>query len=99
MHDFEYCAPASLQQAIDLMASHRGTASILAGGTDLIISMRTRRKQPGLLIDAKKIPELSALKMDKKGLSIGASVSCISIYENTQIAEKHPALADSRLVK
>lgn len=95
MHDFEYCAPASLQEAIDMMAAHQGSANLLAGGTDLIVMMRTRRKRPDLVIDVKRIPELSDLKMDETGLSIGASVSCRTIFENDEITARYPALADS----
>jgi CO/xanthine dehydrogenase FAD-binding subunit len=95
MHDFEYCAPANLKEAIGLMATHKGSASLMAGGTDLIVFMRARRKRPDLLIDVKRIPELSELKMDDSGLTIGASVSCISLYENEQIATAYPALVDS----
>jgi carbon-monoxide dehydrogenase medium subunit len=95
MHDFDYCAPTSLQEAIGLMATHKGSANLLAGGTDLLIFMRARRKQPGLVIDAKKIPELSEVKLDKSGLTIGASVSCKVIYDNEEIATLYPALIDS----
>ena len=95
MHEFEYCAPANLDEAVGLMATHKGAANLMAGGTDLIIFMRARRKRPELLIDAKKIPELSELKMDKNGLTIGASVSCRSLYENAKIARAYPALVDS----
>ena len=95
MHDFKYCAPASLQEAIDLLAAHQGSANLLAGGTDLIVMMRARRKRPELVIDVKKIPELSELKFDETGLTIGASVSCRAVFENDQIAARYPALADS----
>jgi len=95
MHDFDYCAPSSLQEAMDAMAAHNGSASLLAGGTDLIVMMRVRRKQPGLVIDVKKIPELSELRIDDAGLTIGASVSCRKIFENDQVAAMYPALADS----
>ncbi|MFT5134471.1 MAG: CO/xanthine dehydrogenase FAD-binding subunit [Gammaproteobacteria bacterium] len=95
MHDFEYCAPANLQEAIGLMATHKGSASLMAGGTDLIVFMRARRKRPDMVVDAKKIPELSELKMEKNGLTIGASVSCRAIYENEQVAGAYPALVDS----
>ena len=91
MHDFEYCAPANLQEAIGLMATHKGSANLLAGGTDLIVFMRARLKRPDLVIDAKLIPELSELKMDKTGLTIGASVSCATIYENEKIADLYPS--------
>jgi CO/xanthine dehydrogenase FAD-binding subunit len=95
MHDFDYCAPQSLKEAIALMASQKGSANLLAGGTDLLIFMRARRKQPDLVIDAKHIPELSEVKLDSNGLSIGASVSCKAIYENQDIAATYPALIDS----
>lgn len=95
MHDFEYCAPDKLQEALGLMATHKGSAQLLAGGTDLIVFMRARSKRPDLLIDVKKIPELSELQLDKAGLTIGASVSCRAIYENDQIAGKYSALVDS----
>ena len=72
MHDFEYCAPDNLQEAIGLKAAHKGSANLLAGGTDLIVFMRARSKRPDFLIDAKKIPELSELKLDSAGLTIGA---------------------------
>lgn len=98
MHDFEYCAPANLQEAIGLMATHKGSANLLAGGTDLIVFMRARLKRPDLVIDAKLIPELSELKMDKSGLTIGASVSCTTIYENEQVADLYPALVDSTML-
>ena len=98
MHDFEYCAPANLQEAIGLMATHKGSANLLAGGTDLIVFMRARLKRPDLVIDAKLIPELSELKMDKTGLTIGASVSCTTIYENEEIADLYPALVDSTML-
>ena len=95
MHEFEYCAPVKLQEAIGLMTDNKGSASLLAGGTDLLIFMRARRKQPALVVDTKKIPELQELKITDEGLSIGASVSCRRIYKNVALAEKYPALVDS----
>ena len=95
MHDFEYCAPANLQEAIGLMARHKDAAKLMAGGTDLIVMMRARRKRPDFVIDIKNLPELSELNMDEAGLTIGASVSCRTLYEDDQITRVYPALADS----
>lgn len=95
MQDFEYRAPDNLRDAVGLMAAHKASANLLAGGTDLLIFMRARRKQPKLVIDVKKIPELSGLTVDTKGLTIGANVSCRTIYENARIADMYPALVDS----
>ncbi len=98
MHDFDYCAPVDLQEAMTLKAAHGSSANLLAGGTDLLIFMRAGRKRPTLLIDAKKIPELSGLQLDAQGLTIGANVSCRKIYENHQIAEQFPVLVDSTTI-
>lgn len=95
MHDFEYCAPDKLQKAVGLMATRGRSASLLAGGTDLIVLMRARRKRPDLLIDAKKIPELAQLRLDDTGLILGAAVSCRRISEDPQIAKTFPALVDA----
>lgn len=95
MQNFAYCAPDNLKEAIALKARHTGSANIIAGGTDLIIFMRARRKQPDVLIDGKKIPELTEIVLDDSGLTLGAAVSCRRIYTDAQIAAKYPALIDS----
>ena len=95
MHDFDYCAPGNLQEALALMGTHGDSARLLAGGTDLIVMMRAGRKRPKLLIDGKKIPELSKISLDANGLSLGAAVSCRNISEHPQVARMFPALVDS----
>jgi carbon-monoxide dehydrogenase medium subunit len=95
MHDFDYVVAGDLNEATRLLAEHQGAASVLAGGTDLIVRMRAGRQQATLVIDAKKIPELRQLHLDDSGLTIGAAVSCREIWGNKDIAEHYPALIDS----
>ncbi len=95
MKDFQYLAPSRLNEAAILMAEHAGSAQLLAGGTDLLIFMRNGRKSPEFIIDAKKIPELSRLHLDADQLTIGAAVSCRTIWENPEIADRFPALTDA----
>ena len=95
MHEFEYVAANSLEEAAQLMSANKGEARLLAGGTDLIVIMRNGRRQPKLVIDAKQIPELNEIKLDDSGLSIGAAVSCRRIWENEDIKAQYPALIDS----
>jgi CO/xanthine dehydrogenase FAD-binding subunit len=95
MHEFEYVAPEKLADAAALMAKHAGSAQMMAGGTDLLIFMRVGRTSPQVVIDAKKIPELTQLELSGNKLTIGASVSCRTIWENAEIAEKFPALIDA----
>jgi carbon-monoxide dehydrogenase medium subunit len=94
MHDFQYATPQSLNEALKLLG-RRGGAALLAGGTDLIVKMRARRLRPGLVVDAKRIPELNVMKLDKSGLTLGAAVSCRRVYTDRKVARMFPALAES----
>jgi carbon-monoxide dehydrogenase medium subunit len=95
MHSFEYAAPTSLGEAVNLLAGARGNARVLAGGTDLIINMRVGRRKPALVVDGKHIPELNELSLTASGLTIGAAVSCRRAYEHAEVAKRYPALVDS----
>ncbi|MBI2992826.1 MAG: xanthine dehydrogenase family protein subunit M [Gammaproteobacteria bacterium] len=94
MHDFQFVTPGTLNEALKLLAKHGASAQLLAGGTDLIVKMRVRHARPDLVLDAKHIPELNVLKLDGTGLTIGAAVSCRSIYLDERIAARYPALVD-----
>lgn len=96
MKDFSYAAPTSLAEATTLLASANGTAKILAGGTDIIVQLREGLREAGVVVDIKKIPELTQLKFSPQtGLWLGASVPCYQIYENAELCKAYPALADS----
>ncbi len=95
MKDFQYLAPRKLDEAAVLMAEHAGSAQLLAGGTDLLIFMRNGRKSPDVIIDAKKIPELTRLHLDGDRLTIGAAVSCRTVWEHPEISVRFPALTDA----
>lgn len=95
MHAFDYDAPTTLTEAIDILNRQNGSARPLAGGTDLIDHMRTGRLKPQHVVDVKKIPELNVLELSEEGLRLGAAVPCFRIYEDPQISSKYAALADS----
>jgi carbon-monoxide dehydrogenase medium subunit len=95
MQDFEYEAPTTLAAAVELLARYNGNARLLAGGTDLIDHIRTGRLAPGLVIDAKKIPDLNVLEVTERGLRLGAAVPCWRVYGNSGIVAHYSALADS----
>lgn len=95
MRDFDYAAPATLADALALIASANGSARPLAGGTDLIDHVRTGRLSPDLLIDVKKLPELNVLDASSEGLRVGAAVPCWQIIADPDVARDYTALADS----
>jgi carbon-monoxide dehydrogenase medium subunit len=96
VHEFDYAAPKSLQEAINLLTTANGEGRPLAGGTDLIAQMKENRKNPRLIVDMKKIPELNVLSCDpQQGLRIGAAVSCTRISTFVPVREQYPALAEA----
>src|SRR5262249_35534246 len=95
MRDFEYEAPATVEEAVKVLARHNGSARPLAGGTDLIDQIRVGRHQPRVVVDIKKIPELNVLELSTTGVQLGAAVPCYRIYDDAAIAAKYTALADS----
>ena len=94
MHAFDYRAPQTVEDAVTLLGTDG--ARPLAGGTDLIVQLRRADRQAALLVDVKRIPELSDISFDPAGgLSLGAAVACADIAEHPQIAATYPALADA----
>ena len=96
MHELHYEAPTSLDQAIGLLAAAGDDGRMLAGGTDLIIQMRAGVREPGQVIDAKKIPELQTLSYDaRSGLRLGAALACCEIIDNPTVRQHYPGLVEA----
>jgi carbon-monoxide dehydrogenase medium subunit len=99
LKDFEYLAPRTLREAVRLLAEKGGQARVLAGGTDLIVQMRNRRRQPECVVDVKQIPELTQITYTaRKGLRIGAAVPCSRIYQNAEVVARYPGLVDAAII-
>ncbi|MHB0876626.1 MAG: FAD binding domain-containing protein [Anaerolineae bacterium] len=96
MNPYEYCAPATVSEAIALLAEKGERARPLAGGTDLIPQLRLGRFRLERVVDLKRIPELNQLAFDSTdGLSLGAAVPCCRIYEDERVCTAYPALVDA----
>ena len=94
MKHFDYAAPQSVGEAAHLLGVHP-QALLLAGGTDLLVQLRSGRKSADLVIDLKRISELNEIHYDAAhGLTLGAAVPCYRIYRDPAIAAAYPALAD-----
>ena len=91
---FDYAAPHSLEEALTLMSAHPG-ARPLAGGTDLLVQMRSGRKESDFVVDVKGVPDLNELACDPaRGLTLGAAVPCYRIYGDAAVARAYPSLAE-----
>ena len=95
---FEYHAPTSLPQALDFLAKYDGKGSVLAGGTDLLVSMKKREILPEHLISLKEIAELKGIHDEKEGMKIGALVTLGEIEHSKMIQDKFRVLWDAAQV-
>jgi CO/xanthine dehydrogenase FAD-binding subunit len=96
LRPFAYRAPASVGDAVSLLAENGPRARPLAGGTDLLVQLRAGRFDLDLVVDVKHIPELNAVSYSPAaGLTVGAAVSCATLCENPDVQAHYPALIDS----
>lgn len=96
MKPFAYQAPASVGQAVALLADPARGTRPFAGGTDLLVQMRRGLFAPEMLVDVKRIPELNRIDFDSvKGLTIGAAVSCAWLCDHPTVRQYYPGLIDA----
>ena len=89
---FEYACPATLKEAVALLASHDGEAKPIAGGQSLMPMMAFRVAQPSLLVDLRKLPDLNKISIDPDGIRLGAMVRWRDIQDDKRLAKAHPLL-------
>jgi xanthine dehydrogenase FAD-binding subunit len=96
LNDFDYSAATTVDEAVSLLAAGGERARILAGGTDLLVQLRERRRDADLVIDVKRIPELAEIAFDPAtGLRLGAAVACYRIYGDAAVSAAYPGLIDA----
>ncbi len=94
MHEMRYEAPKTLEAALALLAGANGRASVLAGGTDLLLRMRAGFVEPELLVDIKGIPEMTSIVAENGGFRFGAAVTCMELVEHEAFAKAWPGVID-----
>ena len=91
--NYDYKRPASLSEAVSLLA--RPGSSLMAGGSDVMPSLKHRLIDPELMIDLAKIPELHALEQRENGIHIGSMCTLAELSENEMVQALLPALAQA----
>jgi xanthine dehydrogenase FAD-binding subunit len=93
---FDYLAPQTLQETFELLEKHGKDAKLLAGGTDLIVSLRAREQRPKNVIDIKGVKELHELSFDeKRGLTVGAAVNINKLIHHDAVSKNYPLLNEA----
>jgi carbon-monoxide dehydrogenase medium subunit len=89
---FDYAAPATLAEALALLAAAGGTAKAIAGGQSLMPVLAFRLAAPALLVDLRRVPGLDRIAIDAHGVRLGAKVRWRDIEDERRLAAAHPLL-------
>ncbi|MFF2298748.1 FAD binding domain-containing protein [Arthrobacter sp. NPDC058127] len=90
---FDYAAPATVAEALGVLADAGDDVKLLAGGQSLIPVMKLRLADPAMVVDLGRIGELSGVRDDGDALLIGAMTTHHQIVTDPLIAEHVPLLA------
>jgi len=90
---FEYHRPASLEEALELLATYGEDAKVLAGGQSLIPAMKLRFAGPAHLIDINRIAGLDGIEERDGALRIGALVRHNRLAASDVVAARYPTIA------
>ena len=98
MPEFELLMPQSISEAVEMLAKHKDKASVMSGGTDIIVSMTKGFVTP-YVISLAEIPDLDYVTYDKKaGLRIGAMATLQQVADTPEVKEHYPALWKSAAI-
>ena len=96
MTDIRYVAPRTLDEAISAFAAAGSAARILAGGTDLLVQMRSGMVRPGLIVDIKNIAEMTGIEVTADGgFRVGAAVSGMALAEHPRFGKAWPGVLEA----
>jgi len=84
---FDYLAPATVEEALSALAQHGDDAKIMAGGQSLLPVLRMRLNAPEMVIDLGKIESLRGIRDDGDAIVIGAMTPHVEVGSNDLVAE------------
>ena len=93
---FEYLEPASVDEAVELLAEGGESARVLAGGIDLIPGMRAGSVRASRLVSIQHLKELNFIRAEADGsFEIGAMASLHALERSASLASRFPALHEA----
>jgi carbon-monoxide dehydrogenase medium subunit len=95
MSDVQYKVAKTVREAASLMLAAKGKGRILAGGTDLLVQMKSGMVAPGVIIDVKKIPEMTTITETKGSFKIGAATPAAVVGEHKKLKKTWPGVVEA----
>jgi CO/xanthine dehydrogenase FAD-binding subunit len=90
-----YTAPTTVEEAVSALAEASGIAKVLSGGTDLLVQLRSGRAKPDLIVDIKKIPDMSGICERDGAFVIGAATPGAVIGECEALRQAWPGVVEA----
>src|SRR5829696_9066309 len=90
-----YEAPTTIETAVSLLAAERGQAFLLAGGTDLLVRLRSGFIEPDLIVDVKSIDAMHQITAENGGFRIGAAVCAAQLGEHPDVRKMWPGVVEA----
>ncbi len=87
-------APTTVQDAVSLLAAESGMARVLAGGTDLLVQMKSGMAEPDLVVDIKRIDAMHTIVEEDGGFRVGAAVPGIVLGEHAGVKAAWPGVVE-----
>jgi NADPH-dependent glutamate synthase beta subunit-like oxidoreductase/CO/xanthine dehydrogenase FAD-binding subunit len=97
MKSFNHVDAKTVDEAVKLLKKYKGKAKLIAGGTDLLGTLKHRilPDYPEAIINMKKIPALDYIKEDGKGLKVGTMAKLADIAKSPTVKGKYKLLAEA----
>ena len=96
---FKLLRPRTLDDALNLLAKHAGEGAratrVVAGGTDLIPSMRQKLFDPEYVLDIRNVAGLKDIRQTDHGVEIGALASLTAIEQSALLRRRYPVLTEA----
>jgi 4-hydroxybenzoyl-CoA reductase subunit beta len=95
---FKLLRPKNIEEAVRFLSAHAGEIQIVAGGTDLLPSMKQRLFTPKYLLDIRGVEELQSIRViPGHGVEIGALVTLTAIEDSEFIRRSYPVLREAAM--
>jgi len=89
----KYLFPATVQEALEMLAAHGGQARIIAGGTDLVLQSQRGQRAATVMVDITRIPGLDGIEEHEDYVTIGCQATHAQIAASPLIHQKAEVLA------
>lgn len=90
-----YQAPETIDAAVSALAAANGQAKVLAGGTDLLVQLRSGRLKAEHVVDVKNIGEMRSVSVDADQIRIGAAVSGAELGDRQDVSSEWPGIVEA----